>query len=68
MGLGQFKNGRHQPITPHAGSWADTVNKTPMPAGRTNTALAIGKCNADGSGFVPYEKPIPRQWVGDLRK
>jgi hypothetical protein len=23
MGLGIFKNGRHQPITPVAGSWAD---------------------------------------------
>ena len=23
MGLGQFKNGRHQPITPYNGSWAE---------------------------------------------
>ena len=27
MGLGPFRNGRHQPITPLAGSWAATVNR-----------------------------------------
>ena len=27
MGLGQLKRGRHQPITPLAGSWCQTSNK-----------------------------------------
>jgi hypothetical protein len=26
MGYGQFRNGRHQPITPRAGSWAAEQN------------------------------------------
>jgi hypothetical protein len=67
MGLGPTKGGKQLPITQHAGSWADTANKTPMPTGPMNTALAIGKCNADGSGFTPYEKPVPRLWKGDYR-
>jgi MoxR-like ATPase len=28
MGLGTFKNGRHQPITPIAGSWAATLHQS----------------------------------------
>jgi hypothetical protein len=28
MGMGQFKNGRQQPITQYAGSWAATVSST----------------------------------------
>lgn len=27
MGLGPFKNGRHQPITPYKGSWAEKMEK-----------------------------------------
>ena len=27
MGYGPVRNGRHTPITPFAGSWADTVNR-----------------------------------------
>lgn len=54
--------------TPRDGrAWCDTVNKTPMPADRMNTALAIGTCNADGSGFKPYPDPKHRLWKGDFR-
>lgn len=61
MGLGELKNGRHQAITPYEGSWAATVNTTPLPAKPRRTTLAIGTCNADGSGFKPYDKPIERE-------
>ena len=79
MGLGPVINGRQQPVTPRDGkAWADTVNAQPMPAGETRKALALGKCNADGSNFQPYEKPVEREapasrptgsylWLGDYR-
>ena len=28
MGLGLFKNGRYQPITPYKGSWAESMAKS----------------------------------------
>lgn len=31
MGLGVMINGKYRPITPWAGSWAATVNSTPVP-------------------------------------
>lgn len=58
-------------------AWCDAVNTEPMPKQPTRSALALGKCNADGSGYVPYAKPIEREvpcqptgtymWLGDLR-
>lgn len=65
MGLGPMKNGRHQAISSYAGSWAATVNKTPMPAAPTRTALAIGRCDRDGSNYQAYDEPIERPlWNG----
>ena len=34
MGYGPVVNGKHQPITPFKGSWADTVNKMCCRCGR----------------------------------
>jgi hypothetical protein len=78
MGLGPIKNGAQQVITPRDGkAWCDTVNSAPMPAQPARSVLALGTCNADGSGFKPYDKPIERQvpdqrtgsylWLGDFR-
>lgn len=45
--------------TPRDGkAWCDVVNKEPLPKQPTRSVMAIGKCNADGSGFKPYPKPI----------
>jgi hypothetical protein len=78
MGLGPIKNGAQQPITPRDGkAWCDTVNSTPLPEQPTRSVLALGTCNADGSGYKQYETPIERRvpagpsgsylWLGDLR-
>lgn len=64
--------------TPRDGkSWCDTVNNTPMPQGATRTVVVIGKCDANGDNFKPYDKPIERKvpetrsgsylWLGDYR-
>lgn len=61
MGYGPTKNGVQHVITPRDGkAWCDTVNTTPMPV-RHRSVLALGTCRADGSGFVPYDKPVERQ-------
>jgi hypothetical protein len=48
MGLGIWKNGRHQPITPYHKSWADTINRVKehdmlhaVPAHKSGTAGQI---------------------------
>ncbi len=64
--------------TPRDGkAWCDIVNTEPLPATATRSVLAIGRCNADGSGCQAYDKPIERQapdtrtgsylWLGDYR-
>lgn len=57
MGTGPLINGRHQPITPVAGSWADTVNKQPMkPPAQTG--------NQPRPGAAPTGSYL---WLGDYR-
>jgi len=51
--------------TPRDGkAWCDVVND-PIPQHvkdhRMTTVLALGSCDADGSNFKPYDKPIVRQ-------
>ncbi len=63
--------------TPRDGkAWCDVVNSEPMPAVPMNKTMAIGSCDADGSNFKPYAKPIMREvpapsgsylWLGDYR-
>lgn len=43
MGLGPMKNGRYQPITPYAGSWAATVNAKPLRLGEQSLICAGSK-------------------------
>ncbi|GAC1605827.1 MAG: hypothetical protein NVS3B3_04460 [Aquirhabdus sp.] len=47
--------------TPRDGkAWCDVVNTQPMTK-LTRPVLAIGTCNADGSGYKPYPNAIERQ-------
>lgn len=45
-------------------AWRDVVNTTPSVKPAMRSVLAIGSCNADGSGFKPYPKPVERKVVG----
>lgn len=46
MGLGELKNGRHQPITPYKGSWAEDMARK---AGRTLVSSErLWAANANG--------------------
>ncbi|MEJ7805003.1 MAG: hypothetical protein WKG03_03655 [Telluria sp.] len=78
MGLGPIKNGVQQVTTPRDGkAWCDVVNSKPLPEQPPRCVLALGSCNADGSGFKSYEKPVERTvaagpsgcylWLGDFR-
>lgn len=66
MGLGKKKNGRHQPITPYVGSWADeqqkkrdikekNVKKSKSLATKLEDKLAIFQCDVED---VPLQKLI----------
>lgn len=47
MGLGKLVNGRHQPITPYAGSWAATVNRVAV----THEAFCLCQQILQGEGL-----------------
>lgn len=42
-------------------AWCDVVNTEPLPKTPTRKVLALGTCDADGSNYKPYEKPVERE-------
>lgn len=62
--MGKRDDGK--PISKYEGSWADRINKEPLPKSPTRKVLALGTCDADGSSFKPYDAPVERE-VPDTR-
>lgn len=58
MGLGAFRNGRHRPITPWVGSWAQREldrreRRGPLPSGLPLKGELGGMCNRSACDTYP---------------